>query len=141
MYIQEYRCIDASCKSAGVLFPYGFGSETSCETVLTTQCRLPVRGCANPLAGNPGKVLISSLESRIEVRALGKTSGGEQYRNHWSERLLKGTVFRRQRRYRLVLRTMLLSGLGRPGGIDVKSVNNAFLHGVERVCEWRVCGG
>lgn len=53
MYIQKYRSICTVLQDAGQYLWRGMDQSISCETVLTTQYRLPARGLANPLAGNP----------------------------------------------------------------------------------------
>ena len=102
MYIQKYDCIDASCRNAGVLFSCAHRSQISCETVLTTQCRLSARGHANPLAGNPGKVFRYRFECRFWDIAPGAISVADQCPNHFRRRLLTGGVFLEQREQRLV---------------------------------------
>ena len=53
MYIQKYRYICTVLQDAGQYSWRGMDQAISCETVLTTRYRLPARGHANPLAGNP----------------------------------------------------------------------------------------
>ena len=53
MYIRNYSSICTVWCNIGQ-YPGCVGRKAlSCETVLTTQLRLPARGLANPLAGNP----------------------------------------------------------------------------------------
>ena len=75
MYIQNIGCIDTSCRCAGVVYFRGWMYRFSCETVLTTQCRLPARGSAKPLAGNPGNMFDSLFDSRSAVCLSGILSG------------------------------------------------------------------